>query len=52
MPERRTTRVGIKYGDFVFVRETIVEKHEPVKQVEDKDTEPKQLIARSIDTYA
>ena len=52
MPERRISRIGIKCGDFVFVRETIVEKHEPVKQVEDKETERKQLGKGGIDTYA
>jgi hypothetical protein len=47
--ERKTTRFGVKYGDFALVYERVVEKLKPVKQVETQ--KPKQLKKGGINIY-
>jgi hypothetical protein len=47
--ERKTTRFGVKYGDFVLVYERIIEKPKPVKQI--KVYKLKRLKQGGIDIY-
>ena len=49
MANHKECRIGVKYGKFVFMYERIVDKREPVKQVETK--KPKQLKDGGINIY-